>query len=73
LSSCIWHLDHKNDDIAGLDEMLRNARKKTTLKDVAKAVGVHVSTVSRALDERTRHMITAEMADHTACAPTARG
>lgn len=43
--------------------MLRNGRKKTTLKDVAKAVGVHVSTVSRALDERTRHMITAEVAD----------
>ena len=43
--------------------MLRNGRKKTTLKDVAEAVGVHVSTVSRALDERTRHMITAEVAD----------
>lgn len=33
------------------------------MKDVAKAVGVHVSTVSRALDERTRHMITAEVAE----------
>lgn len=38
-------------------------RRKTTLKDVANVVGVHVSTVSRALDERTRHMITAEMVD----------
>ena len=43
--------------------MPRNGRKKTTLRDVANAVGVHVSTVSRALDERTRHMITAEVAD----------
>lgn len=43
--------------------MARTGRKKTTLKDVAKTVGVHVSTVSRALDERTRHMITAEVAD----------
>ena len=41
--------------------MPRQARRKTTLKDVANAVGVHVSTVSRALDERTRHMITAEV------------
>ena len=43
--------------------MPRNERKRTTLKDVAKAVGVHVSTVSRALDERTRHMITADVAE----------
>ena len=63
MSSCIWRLDRKNDSVTGLDQMLRNGRKKTTLKDVAKAVGVHVSTVSRALDERTRHMITAEVAD----------
>ena len=43
--------------------MSRQGRRKTTLKDVANAVGVHVSTVSRALDERTRHMITAEVAN----------
>ncbi len=43
--------------------MARNERKRTTLKDVAKAVGVHVSTVSRALDARTRHMITADVAE----------
>jgi len=43
--------------------MPRIERKRTTLKDVAKAAGVHVSTVSRALDERTRHMITTDVAE----------
>lgn len=38
-------------------------RKRATLKDVAQAVGVHVSTVSRALDPKTRHLITPEVAD----------
>jgi LacI family transcriptional regulator len=38
-------------------------RKRVTLKDVAQAVGVHVSTVSRALDPKTRHLITQEVAD----------
>ncbi|MYZ50104.1 LacI family DNA-binding transcriptional regulator [Propylenella binzhouense] len=38
-------------------------RKRVTLKDVAQAVGVHVSTVSRALDPKTRHLITPEIAD----------
>jgi LacI family transcriptional regulator len=38
------------------------ARRRTTLKDVAEAVGVHLSTVSRALDPRTRHMITDPLA-----------
>jgi LacI family transcriptional regulator len=38
-------------------------RKRATLKDVAEAVGVHVSTVSRALDPKTRHLITPEVAD----------
>jgi LacI family transcriptional regulator len=37
-------------------------RKRVTLKDVAQAVGVHVSTVSRALDPKTRHLITPEVA-----------
>lgn len=32
--------------------------KRATLKDVASAVGVHVSTVSRALNPETRHLIT---------------
>lgn len=32
-------------------------RKRVTLKDVAEAVGVHPSTVSRALDPRTQHLI----------------
>jgi LacI family transcriptional regulator len=38
-------------------------RKRVTLKDVAEAVGVHVSTVSRALDPKTRHLITPAVAD----------
>ena len=38
-------------------------RKRVTLKDVAEAVGVHVSTVSRALDAKTRHLITPQVAD----------
>jgi len=36
--------------------------KRVTLKDVAEAVGVHVSTVSRALDPKTRHLITPDVA-----------
>mgnify|MGYP001319161194 CR=1 FL=1 len=36
-------------------------RRRTTLKDVAEAVGVHVSTVSRALNPATRHFIRAEV------------
>lgn len=38
-------------------------RKRVTLKDVAQAVGVHISTVSRALDPKTRHLITPEVAE----------
>jgi len=38
-------------------------RRRTTLKDVAEAVGVHVSTVSRALNPATRHFIRAEVAE----------
>ena len=37
-------------------------RKRVTLKDIAQAVGVHVSTVSRALDPKTRHLITPKTA-----------
>ncbi|MEO1018768.1 MAG: LacI family DNA-binding transcriptional regulator, partial [Pseudomonadota bacterium] len=38
-------------------------KRRTTLKDVADALEVHSSTVSRALDPRTRHLITSELAD----------
>lgn len=38
-------------------------RKRATLKDVANDVGVHVSTVSRALNPATRHLITREIAE----------
>lgn len=34
------------------------SQKRPTLKQVAEHVGVHVSTASRALDPRTRHLIT---------------
>lgn len=36
-------------------------KKRVTLRDVAAAAGVHVSTVSRALDPKTRHLITPEV------------
>lgn len=39
------------------------ARRRTTLRDVAAAVGVHVSTVSRALNPETRHFIRSEVVD----------
>ncbi|MCC2098795.1 MAG: LacI family DNA-binding transcriptional regulator [Hyphomicrobiales bacterium] len=39
----------------------RAGAKRATLKDVARAVGVHVSTVSRALNPATRHLITEEI------------
>lgn len=35
--------------------------KKSTLKDVARRAGVHVSTASRALDPRTRHLISPDV------------
>ncbi len=38
-------------------------RHRTTLKDVADEVGVHVSTVSRALNPATRHYIRPEVAE----------
>jgi LacI family transcriptional regulator len=38
------------------------ARSKATINDVAKAVGVHPSTVSRVMNPGTRHMVTAEIA-----------
>lgn len=38
-------------------------KRRITLKDVAEAVGVHVSTASRALDPRTRHLITEDLAE----------
>jgi LacI family transcriptional regulator, galactose operon repressor len=33
-------------------------KRRATLKDVARAAGVHLSTVSRALNPRTRHLLT---------------
>ena len=41
----------------------RMLRKRPTLKDVADAVGVHTSTVSRALNPKTRHYITPEVSE----------
>ena len=38
-------------------------KKRATLKDVAQAVGVHTSTVSRALNPQTRHFITPEVSE----------
>lgn len=41
-------------------------KRRATLKSVAEFVGVHVSTVSRALDARTSHLITSELAERIA-------
>ena len=38
-------------------------RRRTTLKDLAEEVGVHTSTVSRALNPETRHFIRPEVAE----------
>lgn len=38
-------------------------KRQVTLKDVAKAAGVHVSTASRALDPNNRHLITQKAAE----------
>lgn len=40
------------------------ARQRVTLKDVAEAAGVHASTVSRALDPRTRSLINPAVVQH---------
>jgi LacI family transcriptional regulator len=49
------------------------SKRRTTLKDIADAIGVHASTVSRALDPRTRHLITAEIAERIVGAARERG
>lgn len=47
---------------SGLVQGGQRGVKRATLKDVARDVGVHVSTVSRALNPQTRHLITEEIA-----------
>ena len=49
------------------------SKRKTTLKDIADAIGVHASTVSRALDPKTRHLITATIAERIVAAARERG
>ncbi|QYU70845.1 LacI family transcriptional regulator [Leptolyngbya sp. 15MV] len=44
------------------------ARSRTTIADVAEAAGVHASTVSRALNPQTRHMVTESVAVRVAAA-----
>jgi LacI family transcriptional regulator len=49
------------------------SKRRTTLKDIADAIGVHTSTVSRALDPKTRHLITASIAERIVAAACERG
>jgi LacI family transcriptional regulator len=49
------------------------SKRRTTLKDIADALGVHTSTVSRALDPKTRHLITAKIAERIVDAARERG
>ena len=49
------------------------SKRKTTLKDIADTIGVHASTVSRALDPKTRHLITANIAERIVAAARERG
>jgi LacI family transcriptional regulator, galactose operon repressor len=41
--------------------MTKRANRRTTLQEVAERAGVHQSTASRALDPRTRHLITEDV------------
>jgi len=49
------------------------SKRRTTLKDIADTIGVHTSTVSRALDPKTRHLITASIAERIVGAARERG
>ncbi|MDA0238520.1 MAG: LacI family DNA-binding transcriptional regulator [Proteobacteria bacterium] len=44
------------------------ADSRVTLRDIAREVGVHPSTISRALNPATREMVTAEIAERTLAA-----
>jgi LacI family transcriptional regulator len=48
-------------------------RAKATIHDVARAVGVHASTVSRVMNPNRRHMVTTEMARRVIDAATSLG
>lgn len=53
-----FHFDH--------EERSKVTKKRVTLRDVAEAAGVHPSTVSRALDPRTRSLVNDVMAQRIA-------
>lgn len=52
---------------------MADARHSATLRSVAQAVGVHVSTASRALNPATRHLVAPEVADRIAAAARLQG
>ena len=43
--------------------MKKAKRSRPTLHDIARDVGVHVSTISRALNPRPRHAVSPDLAD----------
>lgn len=53
----------KDNDPHSADRSEATQVRRATLKDVAQAVGVHVSTVSRALNPETRHLITPQIVE----------
>jgi LacI family transcriptional regulator len=53
--------------------MTKSKRARPTLKDIARDVGVHVSTISRALNPNTTHAVSSDLMDKIKRASAKRG